>query len=182
MGNRNSEVQGVDATIKALKSAERSLRNAVPVVAMAQMLRRAIQKKLLKEGHGRWYRTPVRSKHKTGLTKRWNYYPRPGYTASTLGHPPATPTGNLRRAVHIRYNVDKTAATVGVHGSRGIGALASILEEGANPNIAPRPFVWPTFRAERAHLERLADKRYRRAVLKAQALFNASAQHQRMAA
>lgn len=49
----SSQVKGVDATIKALKNVDRSLKNAIPVVSMARNLRRAIQKKVTQEGRGR---------------------------------------------------------------------------------------------------------------------------------
>lgn len=158
-----SRIDGVDVTLKALKSVNRSLKGAVPVAAMASTLRQAIREKLQEEGHGRTYRT----KKSWPGAKRY-------YTASTLGHPPASPTGNLRRAVSSRLNPDKTAATVGVHGSRGVAALAQILEDGRNPRVAARPFVIPTFEHEKPRLERLAVRRAERAVLKAQQLLDGS--------
>lgn len=166
------KVEGMDNVLKQLKGVRRAMVNALPLVSAARNLRRAIQKKLRTEGKGVFYRTPTGSRRKTGLSKRWNYYPRPGYNASWPGDPPASPTGNLKRAVHIRYNTtDKTKATavrVGVHGHRGIGALAQMLEYGLSRRVHSRPFVKSTYREELPRLKRLIEKGYVRALKKAE--------------
>lgn len=166
-----SRVENLEAVVKGLQGVGRTLRGAVPVAEMGRLLRGAIRRQLRKQGKGRRYPVPTRGQN---VSRRWSHYPK-GYRASAPGSPPASPTGNLRRAVALRLNQDKTSATVGVHGSRGVAALAEILEYGRNPRVAARPFVIPTFERERGSLEQKALQQIEKKVMAAQQVLEGKA-------